>query len=321
MTQPDATATPRVFVSYSGDDWDCFVRAFATRLRSQGVDAWVAEWEIPGGGSLVKKIFVEGLGKADTIIIVLSKSSVTKPWVADELDLAVVRRIEDQTNLIPVRIDNCTIPQALRATKRVSIRNTNDYDKEFAEILESIFGVSQRPEMGTPPRWVVEKRNQFTGLNQIDDFTLNLLCEQALESGSRNANPRDLRQHFEAHGLSSEQVTRSIRRLEAYHYVSGQRVMTGEYAHVQVALDVFASYSERQFSEMGRFTSELVAEIASVPPDSILSLDPPEGLPPAIFRTILEVLERQGLFHLRWLWSGRALISNVSPRIEEYITQ
>jgi hypothetical protein len=46
--------------------------------------------------------------------VVISASSAAKPWVREELDAAVVRRITGSVRLIPVRLDDAPIPAPLR---------------------------------------------------------------------------------------------------------------------------------------------------------------------------------------------------------------
>ena len=74
-------SAPKVFVSHASEDKDRFVVDFARRLRKDGVDAWLDQWEMKPGDSLVDKIFEEGLKEARAVIVVLSKVSVQKPWV------------------------------------------------------------------------------------------------------------------------------------------------------------------------------------------------------------------------------------------------
>ena len=73
-------SAPKVFVSHASEDKDRFVVEFARRLRENGVDAWLDQWEMKPGDSLVDKIFEEGLKEARAVIVVLSKVSVQKPW-------------------------------------------------------------------------------------------------------------------------------------------------------------------------------------------------------------------------------------------------
>jgi len=59
---------PKVFISHASEDKDRFVIPFATRLRENGVDAWVDRWEMNPGDSLVDRIFEEGLKNAAAVI-------------------------------------------------------------------------------------------------------------------------------------------------------------------------------------------------------------------------------------------------------------
>ncbi len=51
---------PKVFVSHASEDKERFVTEFSTKLRENGVDAWLDKWEMLPGDSLVDKIFEEG---------------------------------------------------------------------------------------------------------------------------------------------------------------------------------------------------------------------------------------------------------------------
>src|ERR1017187_1997785 len=111
--------TPKAFVSYASEDKDRFVLGFARKLRERGVDAWLDRWEIKPGDSLVEKIFEEGIKNADSFLVVVSSNSILKRWVREELDSGVVRKIEKTCRLIPVVIDACEVPQALKHLKWV----------------------------------------------------------------------------------------------------------------------------------------------------------------------------------------------------------
>src|SRR5262249_47207268 len=149
-----------------------FVIPFATALRGKGVDAWVDNWEIRAGDSIVQKIFDEGIAQASLVIVVLSPISVTKKWVREELDAAVVNRIEKSTRLIPVIIDDCDIPQALRATKHVRY-DGNDLEAVVAKVADSIFRRSDKPALGPPPEFVKSALPPIPGLDNIDVQVIN----------------------------------------------------------------------------------------------------------------------------------------------------
>jgi hypothetical protein len=102
--------TLRVFISHASEDKERLVLKFADALRAKGIDAWLDKWEILPGDSLVDKIFEEGIKDAHAVIVVISSHSVNKPWVREELNAAVVKRINGLSKLIPVVIDDCQVP-------------------------------------------------------------------------------------------------------------------------------------------------------------------------------------------------------------------
>src|SRR4051812_30771655 len=87
---------PKVLVSHASEDTQRFVLPFAERLRANGIDAWLDIWEINPGDSLIKKIFEDGLKNAQAMIVVLSRYSINKPWVREELDAGMVKKITEK---------------------------------------------------------------------------------------------------------------------------------------------------------------------------------------------------------------------------------
>src|SRR5260370_14502746 len=127
MEQEERTH-PKVFVSHASEDKDRFVRAFATQLREKGIEAWVDEWEIYPGDSLVRKIYEAGIGAAQAVLIVLSRNSVDKPCVKDQLDVSAISRIEAEIRIIHPLHQESTPPTAFRATLHVNIPGLNNID-------------------------------------------------------------------------------------------------------------------------------------------------------------------------------------------------
>jgi len=81
---------PKAFISHATLDHP-FVERFAADLRTNGVDAWFSKWEIKPGDSIPAKID-DGLEDCEVFIIVLSQSSIARPWVQTELAAATVGR-------------------------------------------------------------------------------------------------------------------------------------------------------------------------------------------------------------------------------------
>src|SRR5712692_626208 len=178
-------APPKGFLSDAQGD-DCrAVRAFATQLRENGIEAWVDEWEIYPGDSLVQKIYDAGIGAAQAVLIVLSRNSVDKPWVKDELDVSVIRKIEEGMRIIPIVLDDCTIPTALRATLHVKIPDLNNFEAQLNSVVDTLYGRSKKPALGSAPAYIQNPIGQIPGLSRIDSLVLKMAGDKAIENGHR----------------------------------------------------------------------------------------------------------------------------------------
>ncbi len=185
---------PKAFISHAGEDKP-FVLQFAEKLRDNGINAWVDEWEILPGDKLIDKIFEQGIGQCVAFVIILSHNSVKKPWVVEELDAALVKRIEERTKIIPVRIDDCEVPVALRATAWINIDPEGDYDAGLHTVLSSIYGTTIKPPIGDTPE-------VFTEVLTLDDYDLEetrileYIVKQQAETTSRHVRSSQIREAF-----------------------------------------------------------------------------------------------------------------------------
>jgi hypothetical protein len=179
---------PRIFISHASEDKERFVNEFALSLRNKGVDAWLDKWEIKPGDSLVDKIFEEGIGECTAFIIILSKNSVNKKWVNEELNSAVIQRIEKSTKIIPIKIDeNINIPTSINHLFRVNINDLNHYSKDFEDIINIIYGIDKKPTLGETPRYLTDLY-KVSGFNQIDSLVFKATGDVMLEMDSRWRN-------------------------------------------------------------------------------------------------------------------------------------
>ena len=291
----------KAFISHATEDKERFVVGFATRLRGRGIDTWVDQWEISPGDSLVQKIFTEGLDKSDVVIAVLSKFSIHKRWVREELDASVVNRIQRDAKIIPVVLDSLTdqeIPQALRAILHVKVPDLKDHDAAFDQIVGAIYGHSDRPLLGNPPAYTRVESAALPGLTQIDSIILKLVGDLALEEDSTVLHPHIVLERAEGFGISVEVATDSLFVLDRRDYLGAETAMQGdiillytsvfglqEYARAYVPdySDLVTAVSLRLVNH-GEEVSEVIAE----------SLARPHML----VRHVLDALEHEGLVEL-----------------------
>ena len=155
MSQSES-AQPKVFMSHASEDKERFVLPFATELMARGLNVWVDRWEMLPGDSLVKKILTEGLGEAEAVIVVLSRNSVNKRWVVEELDAAVVKRIQQESRLIPIVLDGLQpseLPVAVRHLLFEPVADTSRFNETVDRVVRAVLGQRNKPPIGTLPSY------------------------------------------------------------------------------------------------------------------------------------------------------------------------
>lgn len=155
--------TKNAFLSYAHEDKE-FAERIAQELRKSGINVWIDKWEINAGDSIIQKIFIEGLSKCDIFLILISCSSAKSKWVKEELDYAMIKKIEGITKIIPLIKEKCEIPAPLRALKWVDLSvNLND---GIREVVKSVYEVSEKPPLGKIPGYITELKNSVGGLSR-----------------------------------------------------------------------------------------------------------------------------------------------------------
>jgi hypothetical protein len=214
---PSANRHPRVFLSHSAQDKERFARKLAIELRDRGADVWFDEWELLPGDSLVDKIFEEGLRGAEAFLVVLSQNSVSSRWVREELNAAVVKRIEQQCKLIPVVLDDVEVPEALRHTVWQSISDPANFESELDQIVRAIYGIRERPPLGRPPGYT--DVTPMDGLSPVDTRIVQVAGSLAIEQDEVLLASRDVLDALELDDISENAFLESLEVLEGRGYV------------------------------------------------------------------------------------------------------
>jgi hypothetical protein len=133
----------RVFICHATEDKP-FARRVATHLRQAGAEVWLDEREIKVGDSIVEKIN-SGLGAATHLLLLLSATSVRKPWVKREFSSALMRQLGDNSvRLLPVLLDDCEIPSLLSDIRYADCRGQGD--SAFDQVIHALFLRSSRDD-------------------------------------------------------------------------------------------------------------------------------------------------------------------------------
>jgi hypothetical protein len=316
--------SPKVFISHASEDKPRFVTAFATKLRENGVDAWLDRWEMLPGDSLVDKIFEEGLKDAQAVIIVLSSFSVTKPWVSEELNASMVARISKGTKIIPVVIDDCDVPEALKSTLWERVPDSSDFEEPLRRILAAIFDVRERPDIGDPPGFVREATASIDGMSSVDSLVLKRAAEYELVNNLHVVEPEKVFTDLNALGLTKQQILDSIEVLDADGLFKVSRYMGGgpdRYGcHVCVTLFGFKKYCSAELENYEQLKNQCASLIVNEGVHDNRSLAKRTGAQLRLIEHILDVFESNGLIATSRYIGGNIAIHSVHAKFRRMLS-
>ncbi len=309
------SAYPRVFVSHASEDKERFVNRFAVRLRENGVEAWLDKWEMLPGDSLVDKIFEEGLKDAQAIILVLSRFSVEKPWVREELNAAVVKRINTGSKLIPVLIDECEVPEALKSTLWQRIENLDSYQESFDRILAGIFGTYDKPPLGTPPPYATRFTQTIGSLTNVDSLVLRLASEAAIETGDDFIDPNELYIKDGQPLLPEAELTDAIEILEQQHMLRVHHVLGGGLSSFRITTHGFEEYARACVPRYDDIVRDVISAVVNRQKTSDQAITADLDTPLFLVKHVLQLLEDSGHLKLSKPLSGPYRVYNVAASL------
>jgi hypothetical protein len=311
---------PRVFLSHASEDKGRFVLDFATRLRARGIDVWLDWWEMYPGDSLVDKIFEEGLKDAAAVVVVLSANSIDKKWVREELNASVVARISKGTRLIPVVLDDVAVPEALKSTVWVGIRDLSSYEKELDRIVASIFDVRPKPPLGEPPPYT-QTNFTISGLSAQDAQVLKLFCDGAMKKdGLLVVNTNETAKLAEQEGIAGEQFLESATVLVEHGYLKPAEILAPTPPYYTVTTRGFDTYVHTQVPGYDAFVGAVVSEIVNK--QNLYNQDIMQALGRSDYLLvdhILEVLNMKGLVSVSKCIGHHTYVQKVSPRLKRLL--
>lgn len=311
----EETMDTKVFLSHASEDKERFVIGFATRLREKGVDVWLDKWEMYPGDSLVDKIFEEGLKNAQAVIIVLSRNSINKRWVREELNTGLIKRINDNSKLIPVVIDDCEVPYSLRSTVWQKISNLDSYDSELDRIIMSIYGQTEKPPLGPPPRVVRTIIDTISGLTRIDTLVLKVICEKVIASGSTIVDTDPIRQAVDSLDIPDVEFVESLEILDHKGYLHLTRTLGGGFPLLAVTTYGFEQYARTFIPNYGAIFESVSFQLVNNGHTGNAQIADALEQPQAIVDHVLDVLASRGLIQLIKALGGQIFVLSVTPEL------
>ena len=276
------------------------------------------------GDSLVDKIFEEGIKEAQAVIVVLSNNSVNKPWVREELNAAVVNRINKGSKLIPVVIDDCPVPQALQSTLWQKINDINNYDEELKRILMAIFGYSDRPPIGEAPAYTRTVVDTVPGLTPVDSLVLKLSVEMAIEEEqAQHVNVDKLIEKASSFDVPEDEVIEALEILDQRGYHEQARIIGGgrKYSYFKITTYGFDEYARVYIPDYDSLIMSVASQILNHGKDNNKEINQVLNHPQLIIDFILDVMHNRGWIRVSKRVGGWSIISEIYSEMKRALRE
>ena len=212
VSNPDTgNRPPKVFLSYTSDDADLAKRV-ADALQANGIDTWWDAWCITAGDSLRHKI-EEGLTDCTHFLVLLTPVSITKPWVNQEMDAALVRKLNDQCRFLPVRynLPASELPTLLAGMHAPEIKG----DDDITQLIHDIHEISRKPPLGPAPYTEAAEAKTKTGYSAAANAVARYYVDKSKHGcfGDPRADETTL---LEETGLTQDDLTDALHELSSF---------------------------------------------------------------------------------------------------------
>lgn len=158
------TRTPKIFISYSNDSSDHkrWVADLATRLRRDGIDTVLDQWDLSLGDDITK-FMEEGLSLSDRVLLICTDNYVRKAdagvgGVAYERMIVTAELVRDlgTQKFIPVvrqDTEKPSLPKFIGARFYVNLSKAEQYKEEYDKLLRELHKAPaiQKPPIGRNP--------------------------------------------------------------------------------------------------------------------------------------------------------------------------
>jgi hypothetical protein len=236
----------------------------------------------------------------------------------EELDAALVKRISDKTRLIPVVIDDCEVPVALRATKWVRYEH-NNLQAVVDEIVRAIFGRSEKPPLGPPPSFTKSSIPPIPGLDKIDSTVLHVIGEIFIERGSKYIDRKILEEKIAALNLSKTQLDESLEMLADNFYISASHAIGQKFIMIELQSSGARIVLRQQFSDLDAIFRRVLESIVNDNITTNEGIARKHSIPIALVDHFLDELEGQGLLRRSQSISGPSHIFDTSVRLKRML--
>ena len=124
-----------IFVSYSNEDEES-ANNLRKKLEENGIVCCYHGRDFMPGTNIINNIFTS-VDESMNVLLLLSEHFIASPACGYELDVALHSMMENKTNIIPVMLEPCQIPQSIRHITHIDAQDGN-FSQIHVEIIDKM---------------------------------------------------------------------------------------------------------------------------------------------------------------------------------------
>jgi hypothetical protein len=245
-----------------------------------------------------------------------------------------VKRIEEGIRIIPIVLDGLVggeIPTSLKPILYVRIPDLQNYDAELKRIIDTVYGYSDKPALGSAPAYIQNPIGQIPDLSRVDSLLLKMAGDKAIENGHRfSINTQEMLSQAALQDISPYQFYESLTILGDSYDLDLHRTMGGEPSDPElrelvrgtvrdfsITIDGFEKYAKASIPEYKAIVRDVLLQIVNEGKSDSVSIASAIKQPLRVVDHVFELLDRSG--DIRILQEEMGLTTtrfiNPSPRL------
>jgi len=219
----------------------------------------------------------------------------------------------------------------------VRVPDLQNYEAELKRIIDTIYGYTDKPALGSAPAYIQNPIEQVPGLSRNDSLVLNMAGDNAIEKGDRAIiNTQEMLDQAVQRDLSPYQFYESLTVLDDSHYLELHRssypepsdpklreMVRGGVSFFSITLDGFEKYAKTYFPEYKAIVRDVLFQIVNEGKSDSASIAEATKKPLMIIEHILELLDRRREIRILQEFNGgyTTRFMNPSPRLRRRLEQ
>jgi hypothetical protein len=225
----------------------------------------------------------------------------------------MIKKIEGKCRIIPIIIDKCPIPTALKHLKYIKIDNLSNYDDEYREILGSIFEQTSKPPLGNPPIFLRPIKLSIPDLSNVDLWILDSLCKSALSSDYLIIKSVEkIIQDAIDSGITYEQITDSLEILNNRGYITRGITVKGRTSSIQVLTHTLEAYCTQNIDDFENLELSVISSIVNEKKFRTNEIAETIKAPKSLVTLILNSLTGRGKITSTLMFSGSIYVNQTN---------